>query len=617
MTSPTYGINILESTNSPRPVQAADLSVIGLVLPADDADAATFPLNQPVVFNSSDAAFLSKAGTGDFAKAISSIDNQLALFQSAAQIVAVLVQRGTTIDDTIANIVGSQAAGTGLYALLSAGPRLGVIPRLIASPGYTGRIVTASGGSTAVASAVKSGGNTGNGTVALGSPAFLSGALLGTYEVRCTGGGRSATAAIKAGGNTGNGLISGVSAGGSSTAKGAWTVTCVATAVNGGRFSVQSPTGVDVGEAVVGTPFVGAVNFTIADGATDFIVGDAFVITVVEAVPAGGGVFSVQAPNGVYLATATVGAAYASQVAFTINAGAPGYAIGDGFDLTVTGLAGTAVANPICAALPAVLNSLLGVAVVGGPGSGVLADDYAWRQTLASDRLIPADAWVIPGSGSGYTDGVAEALGLFVAVDFQHKGLPFWSISGQQVQGIGGLKNYYPFSLTDGATQGQQLLAQQIGVIEQGVIGSDTAVSSSGFVWVGVWNASTDPLKWFYNKRRGKDFVYLALLKSIRLRLGVDNVTPHAIQAVENDMTVLGSYLIANQVSIGFKVSFDPSLNSPSELQQGRFTLDFSNEIPAPITVVTVNASDYYDALTVELATLIAQASTLVPQYIS
>jgi hypothetical protein len=80
-------------------------------------------------------------------------------------------------------------------------------------------------------------------------------------------------------GNTGNGAISAVSAG--ATAKpGVYTANCIEPATNGGTFSVEDPDGVNVGTAAVGTPFAGPVNFTIADGATDFVAGDRFTITV-------------------------------------------------------------------------------------------------------------------------------------------------------------------------------------------------------------------------------------------------------------------------------------------------------------------------------------------------
>lgn len=82
-------------------------------------------------------------------------------------------------------------------------------------------------------------------------------------------------------GNTGNGAISAVSAGATAKA-GVYTANLIEPAANGGTFSVEDPDGVNVGTAVVGTPFAGPVNFTIADGATDFVAGDRFRITVAE-----------------------------------------------------------------------------------------------------------------------------------------------------------------------------------------------------------------------------------------------------------------------------------------------------------------------------------------------
>jgi len=80
-------------------------------------------------------------------------------------------------------------------------------------------------------------------------------------------------------GNTGNGTIGSVDAG-TSAKKGVYTLTCIEPASNGGEFSVEDPDGVTIGTAGVATPFVGPIEFTIADGATDFAAGDAFTVTV-------------------------------------------------------------------------------------------------------------------------------------------------------------------------------------------------------------------------------------------------------------------------------------------------------------------------------------------------
>ena len=72
MTTPAYGLVFNRDNTDPRPAQASDLSVIGLVLPSEDADATAFPLNEPIVLDSGDPAWLPKLGTGDLYKAISS-----------------------------------------------------------------------------------------------------------------------------------------------------------------------------------------------------------------------------------------------------------------------------------------------------------------------------------------------------------------------------------------------------------------------------------------------------------------------------------------------------------------------------------------------------------------
>ncbi len=491
MTAPTLGIIFNRESYDPRPAQASDLSVIGLVLPSDDADATVFPLNEPVAFDSGDPTVTAKLGTGDLYNAVMAIDDQLGDFQTSASVVAVRVTKGVNDAATMTNIIGSRTAttsagnvGTGLYALLRAGAQLGVIPRLICAPGYTWQTTAGSPTLTKAANV----GNTGNGTMS--NPTSQTGAMVGLYKV----------------------------------------------------------------------------DFT-------------------------------------------------SATAFTVTAGATAFVAGNGFTITVNGIV---QANPVVAALPSICSALLGHAVVGGPGGGLTAGAN-WAETITSERIIAVDTWRKVNDGAGGTrleDGVAAAIGLGVRVDFKHGGLPFWSFSGEQVHGTIGLKNYYPFSLTDGATTGQEMLAAHIGVIERGEIGVETAIGSNGFIFAGVWNASTDPIWWFYNKTRGRDWAHLALLKSIRLRLGMTNVTPHGVQAVLNDMVAIGQKLINNQCSVGFRVGFEANRNSPDDLRQGKFTVYFATEEPAPIVNVTIDSRPNYEALVAELGTLVAQAASLPAQYI-
>src|SRR5258706_2793905 len=68
---------------------------------------------------------------------------------------------------------------------------------------------------------------------------------------------------------------------------GDYLLTCTAAAANAGTFSVQTPDGREIGPLIVGVAFSKEIKLTIADGATDFIVGDSFIARVGIANPAG------------------------------------------------------------------------------------------------------------------------------------------------------------------------------------------------------------------------------------------------------------------------------------------------------------------------------------------
>lgn len=84
-------------------------------------------------------------------------------------------------------------------------------------------------------------------------------------------------------GNTGNGTIGTVSA--TYAAKpGIYKLTCVEPASNLGNWIVEDPNGKVVGDAITASAAtVDGVTFTIADGSTDFAVGDGFTIEVITA----------------------------------------------------------------------------------------------------------------------------------------------------------------------------------------------------------------------------------------------------------------------------------------------------------------------------------------------
>lgn len=76
---------------------------------------------------------------------------------------------------------------------------------------------------------------------------------------------------------------------------GAYTATCITAAANGGTFRVEDPDGFVLGDVAVGATFDDDIKFVIADGATDFVVGDKFTITLA----AGGGKYLLSAAAAV------------------------------------------------------------------------------------------------------------------------------------------------------------------------------------------------------------------------------------------------------------------------------------------------------------------------------
>lgn len=80
---------------------------------------------------------------------------------------------------------------------------------------------------------------------------------------------------------TGNGALTFADPAVNSRVKdGVYTVVCTAASSDGGQFRVEDPGGKHIGDAVVGAAFNKEIKFTIADGGTDFELGDRFDITV-------------------------------------------------------------------------------------------------------------------------------------------------------------------------------------------------------------------------------------------------------------------------------------------------------------------------------------------------
>lgn len=112
--------------------------------------------------------------------------------------------------------------------------------------------------------------------LAITAVALDAGAVLARKDIG------DATVAAKAGGNTGNGTLTldATTPELAGVMEGIYSVRCIEAAANGGVFEVKDPDGFSLGQVAVGATFSDHLKFAIADGATDFIVGDGFDITV-------------------------------------------------------------------------------------------------------------------------------------------------------------------------------------------------------------------------------------------------------------------------------------------------------------------------------------------------
>lgn len=82
-------------------------------------------------------------------------------------------------------------------------------------------------------------------------------------------------------GNTGNGVLTMASPSvGAGVKEGVYRLVAIEPASDAGQFSIEDPDGVQIGVATVAVAYDGVIKFTIADGGTDFVAGDAFSITV-------------------------------------------------------------------------------------------------------------------------------------------------------------------------------------------------------------------------------------------------------------------------------------------------------------------------------------------------
>ncbi|NEM18611.1 phage tail protein, partial [Escherichia coli] len=112
----------------------------GMVCTGDDADAAAFPLNRPVLLTDVLTASGKAGEKGTLAKSLDAI-----AANASPVTVVVRVAEGADAAATASNVIGGVTASgqyTGMKALLAAESQLGVKPRILGAPGLDTLAVT-------------------------------------------------------------------------------------------------------------------------------------------------------------------------------------------------------------------------------------------------------------------------------------------------------------------------------------------------------------------------------------------------------------------------------------------------------------------------------------------
>ncbi|EOV9690659.1 phage tail sheath protein [Cronobacter turicensis] len=134
-----HGVQVVEVNDGTRVISTVSTAIIGMVCTASDADAATFPLNVPVLITSVQSAIAKAGKKGTLAAALQAIADQ-----AKPVTVVVRVAEGTgdgeeALAQTVSNIIGGTDENgqlTGMKALLTAEAVTGVKPRILGVPGF-------------------------------------------------------------------------------------------------------------------------------------------------------------------------------------------------------------------------------------------------------------------------------------------------------------------------------------------------------------------------------------------------------------------------------------------------------------------------------------------------
>lgn len=291
--------------------------------------------------------------------------------------------------------------------------------------------------------------------------------------------------------------------------------------------------------------------------------------------------------------------------------GVPGY--------TVQQPDGPTVDNPVRAELAAHLEALGAVSVVD-VAAGTKEAAIAARELMSSMRMIPLGVAArvyetVGGVATLVTRPMSpRILGLFIRQDNNNEGKPFDTICNLPVLGLADTNRPIAFSLRDGATEGQLMLAQDISIVVRGESANVDAIADGGFVFLGTESAETGEAWSQFHQVRGQDYIDVKIQKITREFLG-PRVTPRRVESwLKSIDYMLGDHVRAEDL-LGFERKFEKNDNSPEEVRLGRLKIQTRIE-QAPSFRVATNVVRRYrpavDALVDAIVTRAGSASAVV-----
>lgn len=241
--------------------------------------------------------------------------------------------------------------------------------------------------------------------------------------------------------------------------------------------------------------------------------------------------------------------------------------------------------NPVVAALQANLGKILAVAPVDVDDTSS-ANAIDARESMSSERLIPIGvaARVYEGQNIVTRPMAPRVGGLMARVDNENLGRPFNPIANRPLYGLAGVSRKIPFSLLDGSTEGQQMLAGNVSIVTEGEVGVDGAVADGGFVFIGTDNAQTGELWEQFHQVRGADYLTVKIMQITRQFLG-RKITADMAEAWINSIAFMLRDHKAEDDILGYTPAnemFKASRNSPENIRLGTLTLTIGIE-PAPV----------------------------------